>query len=432
MSVTAHPAIIEAGPGTIRRLCCGTDVPADTETSERHTAALAAIDDRVALVDGRPVTVSSLWHDALRSLDCGSPDTPKAMVVVHPSWWPASRVGVVTAAANGVVATPRSWLLTAASTASPDATVVVEIAERLVSIAGDSKGERLFAIPRRAGLGSVAEEVAAAVARMGRGSTSVVLIDAPSAVAGATALATMIVGAVRDVDDGQTAVVIDDARLPVLAQSVRSREDESFRASQSSQSSEPAAHSGGFGSRGWRRSGLVAAGFVLALAAPALAAVDRNGAPATVAAPTTFLVEGRVALAVPANWPTQRVVGGPGSARVQVTSPSDPEVALHVTQSPVPDTTHEALETFKATAARLKRAIDAVPAGVFVDFNPSAVSVGRSAVTYREIRAGHQVRWTVLLDGAVQISIGCQSRPGGEDAVREVCEQAVRSAHAIG
>jgi len=48
------------------------------------------------------------------------------------------------------------------------------------------------------------------------------------------------------------------------------------------------------------------------------------------------------------------------------------------------------------------------------------------------VRAGHHVRWTVLLDGAVRISIGCQSRPGGEDAVREVCEQAVRSAHAFG
>jgi type VII secretion-associated protein (TIGR03931 family) len=69
---------------------------------------------------------------------------------------------------------------------------------------------------------------------------------------------------------------------------------------------------------------------------------------------------------------------------------------------------------------------------VFVDFNSSAVRVGRSAVTYREIRAGHHVRWTVFLDGAVQISIGCQSRPGGEDAVREACEQAVRSAHALG
>ena len=429
MSVNTHSAIIQAGPGTIRRLCCGTNVPADTETSERHAAALNAIDDHLALVDGCPVTVASLWHDALRSLDCGRPGTTEGMVVVHPSWWPASRVDVVTAAANGVVATPRSWLLTAASTASPERTVVVEIAERLVSIAGDSKRERLVAVPRRAGLRSVAEEVAAAAARMGRGSTSVVLIDAPSAVAGASALATLIVAAVRDADNGQSAVVIDDARLPRLAQSFRMREDES---SQSSKSFQPAAHPGGFGSRGWKRSGVVAAGLVLAVAAPAVVAVDRTGAPATVAAPTTFLVEGRVALAAPANWPVQRVTAGPGSARLQITSPSDPEVALHVTQSPVPDTTHEALETFKAAAARLKRAIDAEPAGVFIDFNPSAISVGRSAVTYREIRAGHQVRWTVLLDGAVQISIGCQSRPGGEDAFREVCEQAVRSAHVLG
>jgi type VII secretion-associated protein (TIGR03931 family) len=105
---------------------------------------------------------------------------------------------------------------------------------------------------------------------------------------------------------------------------------------------------------------------------------------------------------------------------------------LHVTQSPAPDTTNETHEPLEGTAERLKRAIDAEPAGVFVDFDPSAVSVGRSAVTYREVRAAHQVRWTVLLDGSVQISIGCQSRPGGEDAVREVCEQAVRSAHAFG
>ena len=141
--------------------------------------------------------------------------------------------------------------------------------------------------------------------------------------------------------------------------------------------------------------------------------------------PTTYLVEGRVALTVPANWPTERVVGGPGSARVQVTSPSDPEVALHVTQSPV------AGETLSGTAERLKRAIDAEPAGVFVDFNPDGTSAGRPAVTYREVRAGHQVWWTVLLDGVVRISVGCQSRPGGEDAVRDVCEQAVRSAHAV-
>jgi len=144
------------------------------------------------------------------------------------------------------------------------------------------------------------------------------------------------------------------------------------------------------------------------------------------AAPTTFLVEGRVALSVPAAWPVQRVVTGPGSARVQVTSPADPEVALHITQSPV------AGETLSGTAERLKRAIDAEPAGVFVDFNPSGSSAGRPSVTYREVRPGHHVRWTVLLDGPVRISVGCQSRPGDEDAVRDACEQAVRSAHAIG
>ena len=168
---------------------------------------------------------------------------------------------------------------------------------------------------------------------------------------------------------------------------------------------------------------------VLSLAVSAVAPAGRHGASPPVpvqTAPTTFLVEGRVALTVPANWPTQRVVAGPGSARVQVTSPSDPEVALHVTQSPV------AGETLSGTAERLKRAIDAEPAGVFVDFNPSGISAGRPAVTYREVRASHHVRWTVLLDGPVRISVGCQSRPGDEDAVRDVCEQAVRSAHAIG
>ena len=425
MSCTTHRAIVEVGPGTIRRLCCGIGVGADDEMAERYSSALGAIDDHVALVDGRPVTVASLWHNALRSLDCGSPDATKAMIVVHPSWWPASRVGVVTAAANGAVMQPRSWLLRQASTAS-EATVVVEIAEKMVSIAGDSKGQRLVAVPRTTGLRPLAEEVAAVVARIRQWPTSVVLIDAPSAVAGASAVATLIAAAVRDADNGHTALVVDDARLAQLAHAVRLPEDEL---------TQPAAAAGGVGSRAWKLSGVAAAGVVLAVAAPAVAAVGRNGAPATEAVHTTFLVEGRVALTVPANWPTQRVLGGPGSARVQVTSPSDPEVALHVTQSAVPDTTqekHEAREALQGTAERLRRAIDTEPAGVFVDFNPSAVSVGRSAVTYREVRAGHQVRWTVMLDGAVQISIGCQSRPGSEDAVREVCEQAVRSAHAFG
>jgi type VII secretion-associated protein (TIGR03931 family) len=377
-------------------------------------AALDAIDDRVALVDGSPVAVDSLWRAVLRSLDCGGPD---GLIVVHPSWWPAARIGVITAAARAVaddrdqvVARPRSWLLTLGS---PEATVVVEIAERLVAVAG----AEVVAVPRRTEPQRVAEEVAGVIAGM---MPAVVLLDAPSTVASAPALATLIADAVR-AGGRQKVTEIDDARLLQLARPA-------LKARPASDEPRPTGRAGGPRSRVRRLGGLAAAGVVVAAAVPAVAAlatVARHGVPVKDEPPTTFLVEGSVALTVPANWPTQRVVAGPGSARVQVTSPSDPEVALHITQSPVVG------ETLSGTAERLKRAIDAEPAGVFVDFNPYEMSAGRPAVTYREVRAGHHVRWTVLLDGAIRISVGCQSRPGGEDAVRDVCQQAVRSAHAV-
>ncbi len=377
-------------------------------------AALDAIDDDFALVDGGPVAVDSLWRTVLRSLDCGSRD---GRIVVHPSWWSASRVGVVAAAAetddpNEVAARPRSWLLTQASPdAGPEETAVVEIAERLVAVVG----AEVVAVPRRAEPELIAEEVAGVIGGMTR---AVVLIDAPRTVAGATALATLIADAVRGGGGEQKVVEIDDARLLQLARPA-------LNAVPNQGKPRPNEGAGGPRSRG-RRLGLLAAGVVLVAAVPTMVTVGRHRGPVADKTPTTFLVEGRVALTVPANWPTQRVVTGPGSARVQVTSPSDPEVALHVTQSPVVG------ETLSRTAERLKRAIDAEPAGVFVDFNPDGMSAGRPAVTYREVRAGHHVRWTVLLDGVVRISVGCQSRPGGEDAVRDVCEQAVRSAHAVG
>jgi type VII secretion-associated protein (TIGR03931 family) len=410
--VSSHRAIIEVGPGTIRRLCCGTGTAADAEVC---MAALDAIDERVALVDGSPVTVDSLWRTVLRSLDCGSRD---GLIVVQPSWWPASRVGVITATAqdpNQVVARPRSWLLTQAeSDTGLEATVVVEIADRLVVVAG----AEVVAVPRVAEPPLVVEEVAGVIAGM---TGAVVAIDAPGTVAGAAALATLIADALRD-DGGQKVTEIDDARLLQLARRAP-------KARSASDEPRSAGGAGGARSRARRLGGLAAAGAVLVAAVPAvgaMATMNRHGVPVADKTPTTFLVEGRVALTVPVNWPTQRVVTGPGSARIQVTSPSDPEVALHVTQSPVTG------ETLSGTAERLKRAIDAEPAGVFVDFNPYGISAGRPAVTYREVRAGHHVRWTVLLDKVVRISVGCQSRPGGEDAVRDVCEQAVRSAHAVG
>jgi type VII secretion-associated protein (TIGR03931 family) len=413
--VSPHRAIIEAGPGTIRRLCCATGESAGDGTSEIIGEALGAIDDPVALVGGRPVAVDSLWRSLLQSLKCGGSN---GLVIVHPSWWPAARVDLVTAAAatvaEDVLARPRSWLLTRASDAECQATVVVEIAERLVVITG----AEVVAIPRGAQPHPVAKNAARTIAGM---APTFVLLDASATVAGAPALATMIAAEVRG--HGRAVVEIGDARLPRLAQSALSAPEEP--------SAPRVAEAGNHRSRARTMSALAAAAAmtVLPLAISAAPPTARQGGSTRAqvqTAPTKFLVEGRVALTVPANWAAQRVVTGPGSARVQVTSPSDPEVALHITQSPV------AGETLSGTAERLKRAIDAEPSGVFVDFNPSGISVGRPAVTYREVRASHHVRWTVLLDGPVRISVGCQSRPADEGAVRDACDQAVRSAHAIG
>jgi type VII secretion-associated protein (TIGR03931 family) len=416
MTVNRHRALIEAGPGTIRRLCCGTSGAADHDMAEIVREALSAIDDRVALVGGRPVEVDSLWRAALRSVKCENCD---GLVLLHPSWWPPARVAVVTAAArtlaDDVAARCRSRLLSAAS---DHESVVVEIAERLVVV----NGAEVVAIPRAAEPHSVVEEAASVIAAMTSRASATVVIDAPGTVGGAPALGASIARAL--LCGGRAAVEIGDAQLPALAQALSGAGDPTVP--------RVTAVSGRPRSRARVIGALAGAGVALTafpLAMGAVAPEARHGVSPSVgvqAAPTTLLVEGRVALTVPANWSAQRVVTGPGSARVQATSPSDPEVALHVTQSPV------AGETLNGTAERLKRAIDAEPAGVFIDFNPAGVSGGRPAVTYREVRPAHHVRWTVLLDGPVRISVGCQSRPGGEEAVRDACERAVRTAHAIG
>ena len=408
--MSEHPAVVEAGPGTIRRLCCATGAVADDEMAEIVQVALDAIDDRVALVGERPAAVDALWEVALRSATRGHCD---GTVVVHPSWWPASRVGVVSEAAAAVAGQTRTraLLLRRASRSTPDATVV-EIAERLVAITASE----VTAVPRTAEPRSVAHDVAGVVAAM---APEAVLIDTPSTVTGAPELAALIADAVRaGGQDIPNILEINDHRLVRLARSTYPA---------TAEPSGPAATARA--ATGRTRGGLVAAAIVIAAAAPTAVTMGRPGvvAPMPVeTAPATFLVEGRVALSVPATWAAQRVVSGPGSARVQVTSQTNPDVALHITQSPV------AGETLAGTAERLKHAIDAEVPGVFVDFNPSGTSAGRPAVTYREVRPGHHVRWTVLLDGPVRISIGCQSRPGDEDAVRAACDQAVRSAHAIG
>jgi type VII secretion-associated protein (TIGR03931 family) len=407
--MTTH--LVEVGPNAIRQLCCGADVVADDEMLR---AAFDSIDDPVTLVDLRPIRVDALWRSVLASVACGSPERA---IVVHPSWWASTRIEVVRAAAQvlagEVVMRPRSWLLTqACPIESHQAAVVVEIADQFVVISGAA----VIAETRRREPRYVAEAVVRAIHEMTSDATGAVVIDAPRTVGGASALAPMIAEGLRT--SGEIAAAhVDDVRLKKIAAAII-RDEDSTCASRYIEAT-------GREHRRHLRFALIVLLIVSVLGAFGALTWTRRGAPAGGGVPTTFLVEGRVALEVPAQWSTQRVVAGPGSARVQVTSPSDPEMALHVTQSRV------ALEALSATAEFLKQAIDAEPTGVFVDFNPAGNSAGRPAVTYREVRSDHDIRWTVLVDKAVRISIGCQSGHGSEEAIRQVCELAVRSARAL-
>ncbi|HTY28177.1 MAG TPA: type VII secretion-associated protein, partial [Mycobacterium sp.] len=165
--------------------------------------------------------------------------------------------------------------------------------------------------------------------------------------------------------------------------------------------------------------GIVVCGVGLATARP-------SATVRAVRAESAAFVEGRVSLRIPAGWTVTRVTAGPGSRRVEISSPTDHAAALHLTQSYTPE------QTLEDAALMLRRALAKEPAGTFVDFRPADERAGRGAVTYREVRAGRDVRWSVVIDGATRIGIGCQSAPGDENIIETACEEAIRSAHEVG
>ena len=152
----------------------------------------------------------------------------------------------------------------------------------------------------------------------------------------------------------------------------------------------------------------------------------RHGNVEAPAAASASLVEGRIAVEIPPDWLVERITSGPGSRRVEVTSPIDPDLVVHITSSYAPET------TLAEVAEVLGKAVTDEDPGVFVGFRSAAEVAGRPAITYREIRAGRVIDWSVVLAGATRISIGCQSAPGGEAAVRGPCTQAVRTARELG
>jgi type VII secretion-associated protein (TIGR03931 family) len=385
--------VLEVGP---------TTVAGHSQVSpELVAAAFEFIDDELGILDDQVVAAQDLWN-ALMSAHLGSGvDTA---VLICPTWWAQSRIDRVrtaacTAAATAVVL-QRTAMLRAGMTQRRSA--IIEIAPEFVVVTPPAGGNSVLS--RRDRPAVLAGEVLALVG------ASAMLVDVPAGVLDAEPLAQAIADRAHSV--GVAVVFADEYSVRRAVCALRAEPGDIATRDTSARAKKD------------HRRAVAALASVASTVAFGLLVRPDGGGPA--GDTMRLLVEGRVGVMVPAAWTVQRVTSGPGSARVEIVSPSNADVALLVTQSSPTDG-----EGLAATADVLLAALALEPEGVFIDFNASGHRAGKDAVTYREVRVSRHVTWAVFTDGAVRIAIGCQSAPGGEDLIRTACDQAIGSAHAV-
>jgi len=373
--------VVEVGPTAVR----GPN-PADAQWV---AAGIDDIDDELTLIDDRPIGVADVWRTIMHHVIGGAAE---AIVLVCPTWWAASRVDRIrdaaTAVANDVVVLRRAQAL------AERLETVIEIAPEFVVV---SPPEGNMQVVSRG-------DTEAIMARIP--TSTPVVVDSPEGVDGACAL--VIVDRLRANGVAVTIADLDRVRRSVEAPPSKDQGPQA-----------PPSRNRG------RRVAPVLAGTLLAAVVLCVGFAVRQDR-STASMPLTLLVERRVGVMVPAQWAVERITSGPGSARVQVVSPNDANVAVHITQSSL--ATDESLEQ---VAESLRNALSEQPDGVFVGFNPSDHRADKPVASYREVRPDHHIAWVVLTDKSLRIAIGCQSAPGHEDAVRAACDEAIRSAHAV-
>jgi len=383
--------VVEVGPVNVRG-------PGEVDP-DLVAAALESIDDEIALLDEQPVAVSALWRAVFRSVLSGCDGTA---VLVCPTWWSSTRIERVHQAASSqaaeVVVLLRAPVITDGEPAVP---TVVEIAPDFVVAC---RSGRVVMAERR--LGEPTDVVEAVVD--GVGVDSAVFVDAPIGVGDGPSLASAVAGRLRALGRAVTTVHQDHV-LTATRDQPRSWMRQRGSPARRGPKVEVLA------------AGVVAAGLSCVGLASSFGGHDSD----TTATPMNLLVEGHVAVAVPAHWTMRRVTAGPGSARLEVTAP-DNATAVLVTQSRV----HKG-ERLVEIAGMLRNALDGQQDGIFSQFNPDGRRADRPAATYREVREGRQIDWTVFVDDTVRIAVGCQSASGTEQAAHDICDEAIRSAHAI-
>lgn len=416
-------------------------------------SAVAALDDDMALLPGRVVPSRALWAALFESLltERNAPVRLDSMLLIYPTTWGPGRRTLLSNAARMMAATlivrSRAFALAergVRSDLSGRSFVVVEVSpsEVAVTVVGHGSAGEPESTVRHLEERSWESTSAADVARSVAGAVEEVVRSERPGVAGIlvdsadNALGEAIVEAVDRI--GLTpgvSQVAGDSVFRDVSHAARATAfiDES--------ADEPAvvrvpewipaapARSAPRLPRWWPVAaiGLAAAVVVTGVVLTVTSTRARQPSPTTPVVATSLLVEGRVQFMVPAEWAVRRIpAGGAGSARVEVISPKDPEAIVHVTQVRVNST-----ETLAATAETLRAAMEKESPGVFTDFKADDHKMDRPAVTYTEVREGHDIAWVVLLDDDLRIGIGCQFKKDSYADIEQACDLAIRTAHAV-
>ncbi|MEV6562551.1 type VII secretion-associated protein [Nocardia sp. NPDC051756] len=160
------------------------------------------------------------------------------------------------------------------------------------------------------------------------------------------------------------------------------------------------------------------------VAAPTTAEPSSESAPSsTAAAPTTTPAAGpetygRIRFQIPDGWHLASTPDASGKSRVDLSPDDGARLRVTVTQTPVAPGA-----TYDQVATKLETQMKQRPAGVMSDLQRDVVYGGRSTLAYTERPGdGSTVRWHVLLEYGIQVSIGCQYADNDWQSLSTTCE----------
>ncbi|GAA2051253.1 type VII secretion-associated protein [Williamsia deligens] len=390
---------------------------ASTGSGVRIGSLVAAIDAPSVVVGGRRRSTRDAWASSVAQVLGGT--QPASVTVAHPSTWGSRRVDVVLAAVHAVLddsATtvvddlPRAALIAATHLeSSVQVCVVVEAHDDRVDVHRLHRARDRWRIARTHVLD--ADVPADSLGDLVDDTVEAILVDGDRD------------GRVREVLD-LLADATPTGRLAAIDRAVLHRFGPRRPA-------RPPAPRPPTPSRGVSRTTLaaalaaaVAAGLVAVIAVVAAVVWTGGGDDAKPTAPAGVTAQiGRVTLTVPSGWNrTSDPADDTGAIGfTSIAAPSDDRRLLVVENSVRADSTPASVAT------SLRNRLGQRGAASVAEFSATTSYAGREVISYRETPgSGAPIRWYVVVESALQVSIGCQPGSQGQ-SVDAACAAAVGS-----